>query len=118
MKILKLKDEVFYYFASKKINFNPEIDEYELIRNTDGVCLKIYYGGEVEDVRMFYFKDYECRFLNGRLQEVEKCNAMWVKFVVRYTDLCFDAGYINKWNALVRAKIDETVSSLNEDLIP
>ena len=118
MKILNLNDEVFYGFACQKIHFDPIIHEHELIKSNDGVSLKIYYGGEVEDVRTFSFKDYECSFFNGRSQEVEKCNSSWVKFVVLHTDLCFDAGYVNKWNAIVRAKINETVSTLNADLIP
>ena len=62
MKILELADEVFYGFASSKVKFNPEIHEYEMTRSSDGVRLKIYFGGEVEDIRIFNFKDFECLF--------------------------------------------------------
>ena len=117
MKISNLEDQVFYGFVSKKIKFNPDIHEHEFIRGTDSIRLRIYLGGENEDVRAFNFKDYECAFLDGRLHKVTKPTAEWVKYLVANTELGFDDEYIAQWNSLVKAKIDETVASLNEDLI-
>ena len=100
MKILELADEVFYGFASNKVKFKPEIHEHEMVRNSDGVRLKIYFGGEVEDIRTFNFKDFECLFFDGRFHKVVELNSEWARHLVRQTDFGKDDAYKKQWNAI------------------
>lgn len=117
MRITNLEDEVFYGFANKKINFNPDIHEHEFIKGTDRVCLKIYLGGEIEDIRTFNFKDYECGYLDGRLHKSVRIDADWVKYLVKNTELGEDKKYIDGWNLKVQEKIDRATQELNSDFI-
>lgn len=89
MKVNKLDNEIFYDFASQLIGIDVKLFKHdlELKRTEQGLKLKVYLGGEREDLRECFFQDCRCvykNYVHGSTKQDVSYD--WVCFVIANAD--------------------------------
>ena len=123
MKINKLNNQTFYDFASVVLGVNVELykEVLQITRTENSVKLKLYLGGEIEDVRKFLFQDTKCIFANNAHGESKKdISYNWLMYLLEYVDELSEEdkqAIVDEYNLSLEKDIESYSSKKRQQLI-